>query len=408
MRIEWMVGLLAALWIALASAPVHAQLSRDGVRARAPSHRDMHFAPRLDAPRFDVQSAPADALVVSRPRSAGSGLEGFLIDVPSLVRTLDQRVLAERGLDDIASLRLRESSDAPHVEGNDYPYRFNAPFSSVEVTLRLAELDQAQASQATWLKLLSALFVAVMLTAIGALYRMVAVQVHFATRRANFVSAVSHELKTPLTAIRMYSELLRDGLVASEQTRQDYYGLITSETERLSRLVENVLRLGQIERRAGRPPTLAPRQLPSLEQALALIRPRASALGFHLHVEREPNLPPVQVDPDGLTQVLFNTLDNALKYAAEADDKRIDVHCVRHGDGVRLTVRDYGPGVPPTELKQLFEPFYRAGNELTRGQQGVGLGLSLVKRVVEDMGGRVECRNAEPGFEVTVILRSAR
>jgi two-component system, OmpR family, phosphate regulon sensor histidine kinase PhoR len=395
------IELLVALWIFLSCASAQAQRSRDA----APNHRAMHFAPRLDTPRFDVQTLPADALVVSRPRSAAVGLEGFLIDLPSLVRTLDQRVLAERGLDDIAQLRLRENSVAPRVAGYDYRYRFSAPFAGVEATLTLAELDEAQAS---WLKLLTALFVLVMLAAIWALYRMVAVQVHFAARRANFVSAVSHELKTPLTAIRMYGELLRDGLVDGEQTRRDYYGLITNEAERLSRLVENVLRLGQIEGRTARPSRLTPRQLPSFEQALALVRPRAEAAGFQLQVERELNLPPVQVEPDGLTQVLFNTLDNALKYARDAADKRIDVRCTRHPEGVSLSVRDRGPGVPAAELKRLFDPFYRAGNELTRGQQGVGLGLSLVKRVVEDMGGRVECANVSPGFEVTVILRGAR
>lgn len=375
----------------------------------------MHFAPPLDGPRFDVQSIDAQTLVVSRARSNGPGLEGFLVDVPSLISDLEQRVLKQRGLGGIAQLSVQapiETESSDKLEDLDaaydardfrYPYRFSAPFSAIAAELQLAALDDTR--EARFLELLAAGFAALVLAGVYALYRMVAVQVRFAERRANFVSAVSHELKTPLTAIRMYGELLRDGLVDNDGTRQEYYGLITTESERLSRLVDNVLRLGQIERRRSPPAALPLRTLPSFAATMDLLRPRAEALGFTLLVELEPGLPQVQYDADGLAQVLFNAVDNALKYARDASDKTIDIRCVREPDGVLLTVRDRGPGVAPDELTRLGEPFYRVGSELTRGQQGVGLGLSLVKRIVEDMGGRVSLRNACPGFELAIFLR---
>ncbi|MEY4512981.1 MAG: hypothetical protein RLZZ450_5103 [Pseudomonadota bacterium] len=379
----------------------------------------MHFAPPLDGPRFDVQSVDAQTLVVSRARSDGPGLEGFLVDVPSLIASLEQRVLKQRGLGGIAQLSVRAADEPGRRDGLQdldaayssstnardfrYPYRFSAPFSAVAAELHLAALDDTR--EARFLELLAAGFAALVLAGVYALYRMVAVQVRFAERRANFVSAVSHELKTPLTAIRMYGELLRDGLVDNDGTRQEYYGLITTESERLSRLVDNVLRLGQIERRRDRPAPLPLRTLPSFGATLELLRPRAEALGFVLVVDLEPGLPQVQYDADGLAQVLFNAVDNALKYARDATDKTIDVRCARHADGVLLTVRDRGPGVAAAELTRLGEPFYRVGSELTRGQQGVGLGLSLVKRIVEDMGGRVTLKNAAPGFELAIFLR---
>jgi len=414
-RAHGFCALLAlSLAVGVVAAPAHAQYRRgddSAPSARAPSHHDMHFAPPLDGPRFDVQSVDAQTLVVSRARSEAPGLEGFLIDVPSLIATLQQHVLTNRGLDGIARLSVRAENagrsklaSADEARDFSYPYRFSAPFSQVSTELRLSALDDTR--EATWLKLLASLFVFAIVGAVYALYRMVSVQVRFAERRANFVSAVSHELKTPLTAIRMYGELLRDGLVDSDGTRQEYYGLITSESERLSRLVDNVLRLGQIERRRTPPPATPLRALPSFGSTLELLRPRAEALGFTLCVELEPQLPPVQFDADGLAQVLFNAVDNALKYARDASDKRIDLRCVRCRDGVQISVRDRGPGVPESELLRLGEPFYRVGSELTRGQQGVGLGLSLVKRIVEDMGGRVSLRNVQPGFELAVFLRA--
>lgn len=410
---------LAVLALCLCVAPAEAQYRRGAdasgpAAARPPSHHDMHFAPPLDGPRFDVQSIDAQTLVVSRARSDGPGLEGFLVDVPSLIASLEQSVLKQRGLGGIAQLSVEAPSQPGRRSVADldaaydardfrYPYRFSAPFSAVAAELRLAALDDTR--EARFLELLAAGFAALVLAGVFALYRMVAVQVRFAERRANFVSAVSHELKTPLTAIRMYGELLRDGLVDNDGTRQEYYGLITTESERLSRLVDNVLRLGQIEHRHGAPAPVPVRTLPSFAATLELLRPRAEALGFTLVVHVEPGLPQVQYDADGLAQVLFNAVDNALKYARDATDKIIDIRCARERDGVLLTVRDRGPGVAAAELTRLGEPFYRVGSELTRGQQGVGLGLSLVTRIVEDMGGRVSLRNASPGFELAIFLR---
>ncbi len=106
--------------------------------------------------------------------------------------------------------------------------------------------------------------------------------------------------------------------------------------------------------------------------------------------------------------VLFNLVDNAVKYADGAATKEIALGCRRDGDGVRLTVRDHGPGVPASNLRRIFEPFYRAEDELTRRQKGTGLGLALVRGLADEMGARVSGRNLpEGGFEVEIVLRQA-
>jgi signal transduction histidine kinase len=237
---------------------------------------------------------------------------------------------------------------------------------------------------------------------------MVAVTVGFANRRYNFVSAVTHELKTPLTAIRMYGEMLRDGLVASKEKRQQYYGVITAETERLTRLVNNVLELARLERKDRSLSLVVGDIGPVLEEVVAILQPHAQQEAFCLRIEVEESLPPVRFDRDALTQVLFNLVDNAIKYSRRAEKKEILLSCRRHETGVVLAVADHGPGVAPRHLKRVFEPFYRGEDELTRTSKGTGIGLALVRGLVERMGGAVSGHNREAGgFEVSVSLRSA-
>ncbi len=212
-----------------------------------------------------------------------------------------------------------------------------------------------------------------------ALDRMVAVVVSFSERRANFVAAVFHELKTPLTAIRMHAKMLRDGLFANEARRDAYYETLSAESERLSRLIDNVLELSRLER-GTREMSWVEGDLGGLvRKQLALLAPHAH--GFELITELEGSLPPVRFDRDAVLQILFNLVDNVTKYARKARDRRVQIRCRWVGDQVKLAVYDRGPGLPAGQRKRIFEPFYRGGSGLTRRAQGTGIGLSLVKVV---------------------------
>jgi hypothetical protein len=190
-----------------------------------------------------------------------------------------------------------------------------------------------------------ALLVAFGAAGLFAVHRMVSVAVGFAERRSNFVAAVTHELKTPLTAIRMYAEMLRDGLVPSDDKRGEYYRTITDESERLSRLIDNVLEFARLERGSRELQLRAGDIVPVLEEALAKLRSHASRQGFELVLAADPSLPPVLFDRDALLQVLFNLVDNAMKYARGAGDRSVRIEARRAGEGVEVAVRDFGPGV---------------------------------------------------------------
>ncbi|MCP4657021.1 MAG: HAMP domain-containing histidine kinase, partial [bacterium] len=240
-----------------------------------------------------------------------------------------------------------------------------------------------------------------------ALYRMVAVVVDYAERRTNFVSAVTHELKTPLTAIRMYGEMLRDGMVPDEGKRQRYYEIMTAESERLTRLLSNVLELARLERKTRTMNLVMADLAPVVEEAIAVLGPHAEKEGFTIRLDLAPERVPARFDRDALKQVLFNLLDNALKYSRKASEKEVIVSCRRQQDGVVLRVADRGPGVSRPHLKRIFEPFYRGESELTRTSKGTGIGLALVRGLVERMGGTVTGRNrGEGGFEVSVFLHN--
>lgn len=337
-------------------------------------------------------------------RSAQSGMEGFVVDNASLVATLKQRVLAERGLSEIADVTTYGSRAQAALTDAPLTHQFAEPFASVQAHLSLLPLEVPLSERL----LLPLTFVLGLFIVVGlwALYRVVATQLEFAERQGNFVAAVTHELKTPLTAIRMHGEMLQDGLIESAEKTQESYRTITAQAERLSRLIENVLLLSKVERK------LAP--LPRSGNLVTLLEGAAKALhlhvqqaGFSLHLDIPASVPDVLLDADAVEQILWNLIDNSLKYAREADDKRITVSVEVAGEVVLLSVRDRGPGIPEGEQKKIFQAFYRLEDELTRKSQGTGLGLALVRDLAERFSASVRAANANPGLAVTVEFSKA-
>jgi signal transduction histidine kinase len=336
--------------------------------------------------------------------------QGLVVNVPALFRWLDESVVGGSDLADFVDrdfFTTRSEGPGPdEPDAFDYLHRFAEPFDALAVRLTLEPLPDV--GDAGYLYAIAVLLLISGTAGLLALYRMVAVTVRFAERRNNFVAAVSHELKTPLTAIRMYGEMLRDGMVGEEGKRREYYGTITAESERLTRLINNVLEFSKLEQGTREVSLVVGPIGPVVREAADLLEPHAREVGFHIEVEVEEGLPPVRFDRDAVLQVVFNLVDNALKYARDVGDRVIAVRCFRKGDGVAVAVRDRGPGVPARHLSKIFEPFFRGGNELTRTAKGTGIGLALVRGLADTMGVAVAGRNlAEGGFEVTLTFRPA-
>ena len=210
--------------------------------------------------------------------------------------------------------------------------------------------------------------------------------------RSQFVASVSHELKTPLTAIRMFAETLSMGRTRDEQTKLEYLETIVNESERLARLVDNVLDFSKLEQ-GKKIYRLRPIRLEDVagSAARAMQFPLAQQ-GFQLHFSAAPDLPDLRADPDAIQQAILNLLTNAMKYSGDA--REIDLRLsARNGDAV-IEVADHGLGMTPDEQKHIFEKFYRAPSHENCLIAGTGLGLTLVAHIVEAHGGRVEVASA--------------
>ncbi len=323
--------------------------------------------------------------------------QGVVFSVPALERTLAAAALGDGALPGAVvriALPIAPPSDvAASSERHAFAHRFGEPFEALTAELLITPFADEGARSVHWL---AALFALAGAGGLFAVYRMTAVALHFAERRSNFAAAVSHELKTPLTAIRLYAEMLRDGLVSGDEKRREYYGSITAETERLSRLINNVLEFSKLEKGVR---SVAPRigdAAPVVREAAELLRAHAAEHGLELVLRVDDALPPVRFERDALLQIVFNLVDNAVKYG-RGEPATIEIACRRAGDGVAIVVRDHGPGVPREELSRILEPFYRRGDELTRSAPGAGIGLALVRSLAGQMGAALEVANAEGG-----------
>ena len=200
--------------------------------------------------------------------------------------------------------------------------------------------------------------------------------------KTGFVSNVSHELKTPLTAVRLSAEMLREGRV-KEEARTRYLEVIVRESERLTRLVDNVLDFGRLER-GRRKFNLEARDVNELLAVAEAMRPRVEAAGLTLTV-RPASEPMVRsFDPDAVGQVLVNLIDNAVKYAASG--KAVEVSVGERGE---ITVADRGPGIAAKHRSRIFERFYRCDDSITAKSSGSGLGLSIASRLMTGIGGEL-------------------
>ncbi len=288
------------------------------------------------------------------------------------------------------------------------------PFYGYIVTYSTASFQLTSAAIYSGI-IMAILFLAMVLSCYG-FYRLGVKQLKLAEQRLNFVSSVSHELKTPLTSIRMYSEMLKTGMVLSDNHRNEYYEFIHDESERLSRLIDNILQLSKL----SQPQHSVNSQYTKLSVLTDIIRSKVSSLlvksGFQLnisHAFEDPEKVELFVDVDAFSQVVINITDNAIKFfdsenIPESSRKKIDYifsFNPKNQEQVQLEIRDYGSGISAEQEDKIFDLFYRGGSELTRTTQGTGIGLALVNELVLAQQGTIRVQRMTPGLAMKMSFK---
>jgi len=285
-----------------------------------------------------------------------------------------------------------------------YQTKLSAPFGDLQLIFSVNQLPIGRSGPLIlWT---GGILVALLCAGFYSIYRLGSKQISLTEQQQDFVSAVSHELKTPLTSIRMYGEMLREDW-APEEKKKVYYDYIYAESERLSRLINNILQLAQMTRNEV---TINLKTL-SVAESLDTIRSRVCSqsdrAGFELRISCVPQVANrmLNIDPDAFCQVIINLVDNAIKFSVNSTIKRIDINAQFYrSDKLLFTVRDYGPGIAQSQMKKIFKLFYRSENELTRETIGTGIGLALVHQLVISMQGTVDAFNKDPGVEFRLVF----
>jgi signal transduction histidine kinase len=224
-----------------------------------------------------------------------------------------------------------------------------------------------------------------------------------AALRAQFVSNVSHELRTPLTSIQMFAETLALGRVTDPERQRRYLDTIARESQRLARMVDDVLAFSKIEAGAARFKQERIALAPVLESALRAMEYPLEQGGFRLRVTVPVETLEVRADADALEQAVLNILSNAMKFSG--DSREIEVRLSRNGTEAVIEVADRGIGIPPEHRSRVFERFFRIPLAEHQAAAGVGIGLTLVDGIMRGHDGRVEVRGNQPkGTVVSLCL----
>jgi len=337
---------------------------------------------------------------VSSGRDGKRQVVGIVIDEERFIRDILAKKMEEAaGENFLLSVNRKDSGETIFATGEMGEGRARQTkdlwlFSDYTVGIRLKGETIEEVVRARFYRnmLLIGLLNVVIIAGVWVVSRTVRREVELAQLKSDFVSNVSHEIKTPLALIRMFGETLQLKRVKSAAKKQDYYDTIVQESERLTRLINNILDFSRME--AGKKEySFQPTDLNALVAGvLKNYDAHLKHEGFTVCKETDPRLPRITIDTGAVSEAILNIIDNAVKYSRDA--KYLKVSTGRDGRSARVEIEDHGIGIAPAQQSRVFEKFYRVSGGLTNETRGTGLGLTLVKHIMDAHGGTVTLRSA--------------
>ncbi|TVQ93701.1 MAG: sensor histidine kinase [Deltaproteobacteria bacterium] len=325
-------------------------------------------------------------------RRSGQDLIVYAFDRDEILQSLQRSAdrLSELKADLVSEIRLQDGSPmGPTVFRRAFDH---LPGFEVQVSAADPEgLTEARRRRAATRIAIVLLAIATSVIGVGVTVRYVLNELESARIKTDFAANVSHELRSPITQIRLKGEALQLDLIRDDDDRRAQYDAIVREAERLSRLVDNVLDFAAIERGAKRYTMRPEDPVVLIHSAVETSRANIEGAGMTLELDLPDDLPVVWIDRDAIGQVLINLLSNAVKYGASG--KWIGVEARHTGQALELRVRDRGIGIAPEDRNRIFDDFYRSADPRVRRCKGTGIGLTIVRYIVEAHGGRI---TAEP------------
>ena len=374
-------------------------------------------APPALAESFEVEVAPMQSLPINgqeilifRRIAIENQIyrQGFVVLIDKLFEHLETAYFTGQPLENFTRLELSVSTANSPEDSSEQTgiftltQTFPRPFSFLRAGIHGVRLPESP--ERTVLNVMRFLMGFIMILGLAAMYQSAHAIFELSERRSTFVSSVTHELKTPLTNIRMYAEMLEQGIAPSREREEEYFRVIGSESQRLSRLIENVLDFSKLEKKQRRFHLQQGDFEDVLQEVQTIMQGKLRQENFTLSIERD-DIPEFPYDREVMVQVLLNLIDNSIKFGSASPRREITLRVSAEKTRVIISVADTGPGIPRSALKKVFDDFYRGEHAVSHATRGTGIGLAIVKKFILALSGTVRAaNNSGPGCTMTISL----
>jgi len=352
---------------------------------------------------FPINSDELAAVYLSLDKRNGTRI-CMVIDFPSFLRSRSQKLIQKLDPDSVINVKIEDNNGRPVFsrEIKDGTSYLSFPFPENLPGWKLLLSENKPGFMATLLKEGSGIYLFIfiliaLLMVLGFVFTIYTLNVELRLNKmkSEFISNVSHELKSPLTSIRMMTEMLHQNRVQTEERKSAYYSAMLEESEHLSHLIDNILDFSRMDDDRKKYDFIDLDMNELLLKFLESTRERLPEPDFDIRYTSPDYIPVIRGDKNAILQVFYNLVDNAIKFSGTS--KQIDISLVSKNDELQLCVKDYGIGISGKDQEKIFERFYRGDEPQRLGIRGTGIGLTIVKKIVEDHGGHlsVESRPGE-------------